>query len=580
MFRANEKHLQPSLISDVTTMLDAQRKRLEESWAPVFFEYCFRRIDETIFAVLYTDEPSRPNVPVNVLVGLEILKSGMGWSDAELYDAFLFDMQVRYALGYESLNDGYFSIRSLYHFRERLTSYNQEHGINLLDVAFEAITDDQVKRLEIRTKTLRMDSTQIASDIRDSNRLYLLVEGVSRLYRVLDATEQASYASLCEAYIESGSKHYVYGVRGGAATDAALQAIGPVLAQMLSGLKEQYASESAYQTAQRLFDENYRLEPNGVEPKANSEIGSGVLQSLDDLEASFRRKNGEEYKGYVANISESCDEENDVQLILKVQVAPNNTDDAALLVEAMPNLVERTEVDKLYTDGGFGSDDADRVLNQHQVVQIQSALRGNAPDPNKFSLADYEIEQDAEGKPTHFTCPQGQRIEVEPGRTTGFLVRFDLDICAGCPLQATCRAQPQKRDPRYTISFTQEEVFRAQRRRRHRDFLDSPGNPRAAVEASVRSVKHPFRNGKVPVRGIFRVTCMIVASAAMCNVRRIQRYLAQKGPFRHFCSRISPCRLLPRLLSPSDWRSMASRRFHRRIYQRHLCRTRISCFSS
>lgn len=580
MFRANEKHLQPSLISDITTMLDAQRKRLEESWAPVFFEYCFRRIDETIFAVLYTDEPSRPNVPVNVLVGLEILKSGMGWSDAELYDAFLFDMQVRYALGYESLNDGYFSIRSLYHFRERLTSYNQKHGINLLDVAFEAITDDQVKRLEIRTKTLRMDSTQIASDIRDSNRLYLLVEGVSRLYRVLDATEQASYASLCEAYIESGSKHYVYGVRGGAATDAALQAIGPVLAQMLSGLKEHYATENAYQTAQRLFDENYRLEPDGVEPKANSEIGSGVLQSLDDLEASFRRKNGEEYKGYAANISESCDEENDVQLILKVQVAPNNTDDAALLVEAMPNLVERTEVDKLYTDGGFGSDDADRVLNQHQVIQIQSALRGNAPDPSKLSLADYEIEQDAEGKPTHFTCPQGQRIEVEPGRTTGFLVRFDLDICAGCPLQATCRAQPQKRDPRYTISFTQEEVFRAQRRRRHRDFLDSPGNPRAAVEASVRSVKHPFRNGKVPVRGIFRVTCMIVASAAMCNVRRIQRYLAKKGPFRHFRSRISPCRPLPRPLSPSDWRSMASRRFHRRIYQRHLCRTRISCFSS
>ena len=580
MFRANEKHLQPSLMSDISMMLDAQRKRLQASWAPVFFEYCFRQIDEEIFAVLYTDEPSRPNVPVNVLVGLEILKSGLGWSDAELYDAFLFDMQVRYALGYESLNDGYFSIRSLYHFRERLTNYNQKQGINLLDVAFEAITDEQVKRLEIRTKTLRMDSTQIASNIRDSNRLYLLVDGVNRLYRMLDSADQASYASLCEAYIETGSKHYVYGVRGGAATDAALRAVGLVLAQMLSGLKEQYATDSAYQTVQRLFDENYCLESDGVEPKANSEIGSGVLQSLDDPEASFRRKNGEEYKGYVANISESCDEENDVQLILKVQAAPNNTDDAALLVEAMPNLVERTEVDKLYTDGGFGSDDADRVLNQHQVVQIQSALRGNAPDPDKLSLADYEIEQDAEGRPTHFTCPQGQRIEVEPGRTTGFLVRFDLDICAGCPLQAICRAQPQKRDLRYTISFTQEEVFRAQRRRRHQDFLDSPGNPRAAVESSVRSVKHPFRNGKVPVRGIFRVTCMLVASAAMCNVRRIQRYLAKNGPFRPFHSIISSCQPLSRLLSPITWRTMASGQFHRRVHQRHLCRTRISCFSS
>ncbi len=75
MFQKNQKHLQPSLISDISTMLDAQRKRLQESWAPVFFEYCFRQIGEEIFAVLYADEPSRPNVPVNVLVGLEILKS-------------------------------------------------------------------------------------------------------------------------------------------------------------------------------------------------------------------------------------------------------------------------------------------------------------------------------------------------------------------------------------------------------------------------------------------------------------------------------------------------------------------------
>jgi hypothetical protein len=38
----------------------------------------------------------------------------------------------------------------------------------------------------------------------------------------------------------------------------------------------------------------------------------------------------------------------------------------------------------------------------------------------------------------------------------------------------------------------------------------------------VRSVKHPFRAGKLPVRGKFRVACMLLRSAAMTNVRRIQ----------------------------------------------------------
>lgn len=549
MYRENRKHLQPSLLSDVTQMNESQRERLEQSWANAFREFCFKQIDESVFAVLYSELPSRPNVPINVLVGLEILKSGLGWSDDELYDAYLFDMQVRYAVGYESLNDGSFAIRSLYHFRQRLSEYHQEHNVNLLERAFEGITDEQVKRLNVRTKTLRMDSTQIASDIKDSSRLHLLVDGVNRLYCLLDEEEQAAYAPLCEPYIQVESKHYVYRIKGREAVDEAIQSVGLVLAQMLTELKERYSTEPVYQTIQRLFDEHYHIqchaEADGqtelVEAKANDEIGSGALQSLDDLEATYRKKAGESYQGYVANISESCDDDNDVQLILKAQVEPNNVDDAAMLVEALPDLLERTDVDTMHTDGGYGSADVDRLMNEYQVEQIQSAIRGRVPNPTKLTLADFDIEQDDQGRPTHLTCPQGQRVAVESGRTTGFLARFDPAICVDCPLQlaGSCRAKPQKRNPRFTLGFTLEEVFQARRRQRHRESLRTPGNPRAAVEATVRSVKHPFRRGKVPVRGRFRVTCMVIASAAMCNVRRIQRYLAQKGLFRHFRCPIS-----------------------------------------
>ena len=296
MYRENRKHLQPSLMSDVAMMPKAQRERLEQSWAGAFREYCFKQIDESIFAVLYTDVPSRPNVPINVLVGLEILKSGLGWSDEELYESFLFDMQVRYAVGYESLNDGSFAIRSLYHFRQRLSKYHQEHEVNLLERAFEAITDEQVKRLNVRTKTLRMDSTQIASDIRASSRLHLLVEGLKRLYRILDDSEKAAYASLCEAYIQAEAKHYVYGIKGRSAVDEAIKTIGLVLAQMLSELKERHVAHPVYGTVQRLFDDNYRIKADVVEPKANNEIGSGALQSLDDLEATYRHKAGSPIK--------------------------------------------------------------------------------------------------------------------------------------------------------------------------------------------------------------------------------------------------------------------------------------------
>jgi predicted transposase YbfD/YdcC len=124
MFRKNTKHQQPALISAASELPEKQRKRLENSWAGAFYKEFFSRIDEQSFAVLYSEKDSRPNVPVNVLVGLEALKAGFGWSDQELYENYCYSLQVRYALGYDRLGDGDFEIRSLYYFRERLSKYD------------------------------------------------------------------------------------------------------------------------------------------------------------------------------------------------------------------------------------------------------------------------------------------------------------------------------------------------------------------------------------------------------------------------------------------------------------------------
>lgn len=116
MFRKNNRHLQPVLINNVNDLPEKHRKRLESSWAGVFYRETFWRLDERPFVVLYAEFPTRPNIPVNVLVGLESLKAGFGWSDEGLYDAFTYDRQVCYALGYHQLGEGDFDLRSLYYF--------------------------------------------------------------------------------------------------------------------------------------------------------------------------------------------------------------------------------------------------------------------------------------------------------------------------------------------------------------------------------------------------------------------------------------------------------------------------------
>ncbi len=73
------------------------KQKLESSWAHTFYHDYFCRLDKTIFSGLYSTKQSRPNTPVNILVGCETLKSGFGLSDERLYNQFLFDLQFRYA---------------------------------------------------------------------------------------------------------------------------------------------------------------------------------------------------------------------------------------------------------------------------------------------------------------------------------------------------------------------------------------------------------------------------------------------------------------------------------------------------
>ncbi len=399
-----------------------------------------------------------------------------------------------------------------------------------MEKAFEQITDAQIVDLKVRTGMQRMDSTQIASNIVSASRLRLLVEAVQRVERILNEADRERLSETLAPYTKDSAGHYTYRVKGKEAQQEHLQKIGQTIHALLQELKSAYAAELAYQVLERIFAENFNLLEAGPRAKENTEISSSCLQSVDDLEATYRTKGTGHYKGYVANITETCDPENEIQLITKVQVAPNHVEDGKLLAEALPNLKERTAIETMLTDGGYGSEVSDDALQEHEVTLIQTAIRGAQPTPNKFSLSDFNIQQDEKGKPNTITCPQGQTVPVLAGRTTGWQARFDPEICANCPFQLNgqCRTQPQKRDPRYLTTFTTHEMRAAKRRMNYLAHQDHSHNLRSAVEATVRSVKHPFPAGKLPVRGQFRVTCMAIASAATTNVRRIQRYLITK----------------------------------------------------
>jgi len=531
MFKRNHRHLQIPLTSNVDELPEKLRKRLENSWAGVFYKEIYSRIDELPFAELYAECGSRPNTAVNMLVGLEFLKAGNGWTDEELYDSFSYDIQVRYSLGLRQLGESDFDLRTLYYFRERLSRHAQEKGVNLLDQAFEKVTDEQLKAFQIKTGKQRMDSVQVSSNIRQMGRVQLLVEVLQRVERILSEVDREHYSEAFAPYLKGHAGHYVYRMKGEEVAPH-LERIGEFMQQLLVELKPGYGSQAVYQVLERVFSEHFRTEMDKVSVKLNTELSADSMQSPDDLEATYREKRGVGYQGYVANLTETCDPENELQLITKVQVAANNTDDDQFLAEALPNLKERTELDEMNTDGGYGGSKSDPLLAKLDVKLIQSAIRGRNPDPEKPHLADFDILLGEEGKPRQVICPGGQKVSVVPSsQQKSYVGRFELPLCHECPLfkDNKCLAQAGKQeDKRLRLRFSLAEGQASQRRRRSEENKRKAGNLRAAVEATVRSVKLPFPEAQLPVRGKFRVACLLIGSAALANVRRIQRYLQAK----------------------------------------------------
>ena len=520
MFRANTGHLQKALISGLNELPEKLRERLEGSWAGAFYEMIFTRIDEKPYAVLYADSPSRPNVPVNVLVGLEMLKAGNGWSDEEMYESYCYNVQVRRALGLYSLEEGYVSMRTIYVFRERLSGHMRERGENLFERTFEQVTREQVERFRLKTGRQRIDSTQIASNIREMSRLQLLVEVLQRVYRMLSEEDKKRRAAEFAAYVKGTSGQYTYHLKGEGAHRGHLKAIGELMARLVKDLAEDYEEHETWRLLKRVFGEHFEVSgEEGGKPKEGREVKADSLQSPDDPEASYRSKRGEGYVGYVANITETSDGENAFQLILKVQVEPNTRDDAKMLAEIVPELKKKYGLNLMDADGGYGSPEVDEVLTEHKVQLRQTALRGRNPDKEKFNLADCHLELDAEtGKLLRVTTPKGGAMRVEAGRKPG---RYILRP----PQPAKTSA-----DPPAPLYISRQQLAVALRRQRSAQPEPNGKNPRAAVEATIGAIKRPFSNDTLPVRGKFRMGMMIIGAAAMVNLRRIQRFRVAKQP--------------------------------------------------
>lgn len=187
MFRENKSHLQQSFLSSIALMNPIVAKKLMKSWAAVFYNAVFCKIDETLFAKLYCQDNGRSNFPVNIHLSLEYIKHLFDYSDIELLEQFYFNCQIAFAVGIHNVGEIHLAPGTLYEFRRRIYEYTVNHPeeADLIFEQFIELTKVFTKEADVAVDEQRMDSTMISANIKNAGRLALAFDVLEQALKVL-----------------------------------------------------------------------------------------------------------------------------------------------------------------------------------------------------------------------------------------------------------------------------------------------------------------------------------------------------------------------------------------------------------
>lgn len=180
---------QISLTDSFSGLTAREQKALEKSWAKVFADEIFPSIDEKRFSVLYSSKASRPNAPVNVIVGALIIKELFDYSDDEMVENLMLDLHLQYALHTTSFEEQPLSDKTLSRFRKRCYDYERLHGVDLYHDCVRQLNEKIAKLMGISGRIRRMDSMMVESNIRKLSRMELLYTCIAKLVSYIPKSE-------------------------------------------------------------------------------------------------------------------------------------------------------------------------------------------------------------------------------------------------------------------------------------------------------------------------------------------------------------------------------------------------------
>ena len=489
------------------------RRRILTGWQGVFRAVVLKLLPVKQLAEHFSADMGCPTKELYSMAGLVFLADFFDWNALDAADAYMMRADVQFALNIEP--GATCSDRTVERYQKLFTE--DELAAQLFSELTITLTD----LLELDVSKQRLDSTHIFSHMATFGRVRLMAVAIKRCLTQIKRHAADDYSALPEEfrarYAPSVGKLFAE------AKDAEARARSKQqVAEDMLLVVERFADHAGIKgrTSYTSLVQIFRQQCEVVEGRVVviPKTGGNVIQNPSDLDATY---DGHKGPGYQVQLSETCSDRNDVQLITGVIPETASANDS----EAVRPMLEQLDAnglipEQMAADTAYGSDE-NAMIAESFGVELIAPVPGCAPqvDAEELTLDDFahhEVTGSVEA------CPAGHSpVRVMRDETTQTtVVEMSAATCASCPLLKLCPIH-QTRDGRFELSFTDRaRRLAARRREAETDVFRERYAERSGIESTNSGLKNRLGLGRLRVRGRGAVFRTLLLKVSGWNVLR------------------------------------------------------------
>ena len=500
-----------------SVLTEKTRKRLLDSWAGVFRHVILELMPVNTIAGRFHPSMGRPTKELYSMAGLLLIMEFRDWIKEEALDAYRFHLDIQYALNLEPVAHD-ISIRTL----ERYINYFEDD--NLAKTIMSDITVELVDLLGIKIDQQRLDSTHIFSDMASFGRTRLMGVAVKRFLTQVIRSSKQDYNSLDESlrqrYAPGVNQLFANTKKDSESRRLLRQQVAEDMHYLIQRFADmdEYTGKDTYKALERIFYEQCEVHEANV--SITKKTGGNVMQNPSDPDATY---DGHKGQGYQVQIAETCNPENEAQLITCAIPQTAAQSDADAVEEVLDDLQTNDLVpDSMLVDTGYTGDDNVQLAEEKGVELVGPVPSGSgkskADEYEQLNIDDFDVDEATEEV---ICCPAGHKPQSSEhdNETDKTKTVMPESACSQCEFFEQCPVGKIK--GQYKLEHTAKQRRLAGRRREQdTEVFRERYKTRGGIEGTNSGLKRKTGLGQLRVRGKPAVFHAIYLKIAGWNILR------------------------------------------------------------